>query len=190
MRGLLTALHRLATPTPSLFLMGGLAEDALLHHTLTRPHDDVDGLIVRDELAARLRQLRSLGAADFETQLEEPPGHVLALSAHLDETTLDLWVCEPEPDGGYFLDVPGQPSPSLFRITLPADTFQHPITTLDGVTVQTVSPLALYHLRAASALTRHVGEKRAADEAMQERLRQAFLIGVDEQRLALKVVGV
>jgi hypothetical protein len=58
---------------------------------------------------------------------------------------------------------------------------------IEDIVIQTISPLALYHLRAISAMTRHRGEKRAKDLAMQEQLRQTFLADQDERKLTPKL---
>ncbi len=84
---------------------------------------------------------------------------------------------------------PAQAPPGRFRLLLPADTFAHPAASLDGVPVQTVSPLALYQLRATSALTRSVGEKREWDQAMQARLKQAFFASSPDWELRPEIVG-
>ena len=101
---------------------------------------------------------------------------------------IELWVCTPEPSGGYSFDVEGQPEPTRWRIFLPEDTFRYPATTIEGMAIQTISPLALYHLRAISAMTRSRGEKRTKDLAMQARLLQAFLADKDEQTLTPRFV--
>ncbi|HEX6387571.1 MAG TPA: hypothetical protein VF177_23125 [Anaerolineae bacterium] len=101
---------------------------------------------------------------------------------------IEIWVSTGEPDGGYSFDVEGQSPSSRYRIFLPEDTFQYPATTIEGIALQTVSPLTLYQLRAISAMTRHTGEKRAQDLAMQEQLRQTFLADQDERKLTPRVV--
>ena len=72
---------------------------------------------------------------------------------------------------------------------MPEDTFTYPATVLDGLPVQTVSPLALALMRASSAQTRHMGDagKRARDLAMLARLRAAFLAAYDEAHFQPRV---
>jgi hypothetical protein len=185
----LLLLKQIAALFPPLFIMGGFAEDALLYHRITRQHNDLDVLIVRSQLNQCLQQLKSLGLAEFEVSLEESPGRPAVLSARADSLHLEIGVSDPAPGGGYhFVVEDGQHPSSRFRISLPEDTFQYPATTIGGVTIQTVSPLALYQLRAISALTRSVGEMRANDLAMQEKLRKTFLAGQDERQLKPKLV--
>ncbi len=176
-------LKNMAVLSPSWFVMGGWAEDALLHHRLTQPHADLDLLVERGQFDMRLEQLGTLGLLEPRASLEPRPGRPLDLEAQPGNVPLEIWLCDPASGGGYFLDLPGHPPPSLFRVVLPDDTFQYPGTTIEGIAIQTVSPLALYQLRAVSALTRSVGEKQARDLAMQEQLRQAFLAEMDERRL-------
>jgi hypothetical protein len=83
---------------------------------------------------------------------------------------------------GYAIVLPGDASTegsTFFRLRLPADTFQFPNTTLEGVFVQTISPLALSLFRATSAQTRGDPQKRSEDLKMLERLAQEFLPGRD-----------
>ncbi len=164
----------MAALSPPLFVMGGFAEDALLYHRITRQHGDLDVLIVRSQLNQRLQQLKSLGLAEFEVSLEESPGRPLVVGARVGDLHIEIGVSDPEPSGDYIFDVDGQPPPSRFRVFLPEDAFQWPATAIEGVAIQTVSPLALYRLRAASAMTRSYGEARLNDLAMQEQLRKTF----------------
>ena len=180
-------LRRLATLSPPLFVMGGFAEDALLFHRITGQHADLDVLVIRHQLDRHWQQLAALGLADSATPLLEEPGQPLRLRASMDTPQIEIWVNTPEPGGGYSFDVNDRSLSSRYRIFLPEDTFQYPATTIEGIAIQTVSPLALYQLRAISAMTRHVGEKRAQDLAMQEQLRQAFLADRDEWKLTPSV---
>jgi len=150
--------------------MGGFAEDALLFHRITGQHADLDVLVIRPQLNQQLQQLTALGLAKLSTSLEEAPSHHLILGARVDSPHIEIWVSTPEPSGGYSFEVDGQPPSSRYRIFLPEDTFHYPATMIEGIAIQTVSPLALYQLRVISAMTRHVGEKRAQDLAMQEQL--------------------
>ena len=184
----LVLLKHMATLSPPLFVMGGFAEDALLYHRITRQHGDLDVLIVRSQLNQCLQQLKPLGFAEFEGYLEESPGRPLILGARADNLHLEIGVSNPEPSGGYIFEVPGQPPPSRFRVFLPEDTFQYPATTIEGVAIQTISPLALYQMRAASAMTRSFGEMRASDLTMQEQLRKTFFASQDERQLIPKIV--
>ncbi len=180
-------LKCLATLSPPLFIMGGFAEDALLFHRITGQHADLDVLATRPQLHRQLPQLIVLGLAEPTTSLDEVSKHPLILSARENSPHIEIWVSTPEPSRGYSFEVDGQSPSNRFRIYLPEDTFHYPATMIEDIAIQTVSPLALYHLRAISAMTRHVGEKRAQDLAMQEQLRQTFLEDQDEQKLTPKL---
>jgi hypothetical protein len=181
-------IRDLAAVTPPLFVMGGFAEDALLFHRIMGQHADLDVLVIRHQLNPCLQQLEALGLVGSAADLSETPGVPLVLGAGKDMPKIELWVCTPEPGGGYSFDVEGQPEPTRWRIFLPEDTFRYPATTLEGMAIQTISPLALYQLRAISAMTRSRGDKRTKDLAMQARLLQAFLADNDEQTLTPRFV--
>ena len=181
-------LQRLATISPSLFIMGGFAEDALLFHRITGQHADLDVLAIRPRLHRQLQQLTALGLVGSTTSRNEESKHPLILRASGNSRHIEIWVSTPEPSGGYSFEVNGQSPSKRFRVYLPKDTFHYPATLIEGVVIQTVSPLALYHLRAISAMTRHGGEKRAKDLAMQEQLRQTFLTDQDERQLTPRLM--
>src|SRR5262249_20716531 len=141
-------LQRLATLSPSLFIMGGFAEDALLFHRVTGQHGDLDILVVRHLLPQQAQQLTALGLAESGTSCDDGPRHTVVLGAGMDAPHIEIWVSTPEPSGGYSFDVDGPSPASRYRIFLPEDTFHYPATTIEGIAIQTVSPLALYHLRA------------------------------------------
>ena len=187
-KGYQALLERLAALSPPLFIMGGFAEDALLFHRITGQHADLDVLVIRHQLHQYLQQIAALGLVESATSLTEEPGRPLLLrTTIMDTLQIEIWVSTPELSG-YSFDVSGQSPSSRYRICLPEDTFQYPATAIEGIAIQTVSPLALYQLRAVSAMTRHVGEKRAQDLAMQARLRQTFLADQDEWKLTPQVI--
>jgi hypothetical protein len=180
-------LKCLATLSPPIFIMGGFAEDALLFHRITGQRADLDVLVIRPQLNQQLQQLTALGLAESTTSLDEVSKHPLILRASVNSPHIEIWVSTPEPSGSYSFEVEGQSPSTRFRLYLPEDTFHYPATLIEGIAIQTVSPLALYHLRAISAMTRHVGEKRAKDLAVQEQLRRTFLADQDEQKLTPKL---
>ncbi len=181
-------LKCLATLSPPLFVMGGFAEDALLFHRITEQHADLDVLVMHQQLHWQLQQLTALGLTESAPSLEETPKHPLILGARADSPHIEIWVSIPESSGGYSFEVDGHPPSSRYRIYLPEDTFHYPATMIEGIAIQTISPLALYHLRTISALTRHVGEKRAKDLTMQGQLRHTFLADQDERKLTPRLI--
>ena len=102
---------------------------------------------------------------------EVVPGSPLVYHAASDGIELEL--------GIYDELVPGRPSfvlpadERLTRVTLPSDSFTHPLGRIDGVSIRTISPLALYQMRAAVMRTGVFGPPRPKDEAAQAQLRTA-----------------
>ena len=174
-------LMRELAPLRHLFLMGGFAEDALLDHKITRDRSDLDLLVEFDLWNMVLTQLHGVGIARFEPLFSGPAGNPLAFGSIDRGFKVEVWLTTRLTDG-YAIVLPGEASikgSSFFRLRLPADTFQFPNTTLEGVFVQTISPLALSLLRATSAQTRGDSQKRAEDLKVLERLARKFLLRRD-----------
>jgi len=144
--------------------MGGFAEDALLHHEITRDRADLDLLVERENWPELQDQLGAVGLGKFEPLLCGPAGKPLGFVSRERVIPVEVWLAIPQADR-YTLLLPGDRS-RFFRLTLPADTFTFPRTTLNGVSLQTVSPLALCLLRATSAQTRGDAKKRSNDLEM------------------------
>jgi hypothetical protein len=149
---------------PPVWIMGGYAEDALFAGSVTRPHDDIDWVYRRSEHALRLAQAQELGFEGFGVWGESAPGEPFYLSADAGELRLELGVLDEE-DGALWLkvyklafDLDGREPPAGYRVEMPADTFDHPPATLDGITVRPISPLALYQLRVGIAGQGSFGE--------------------------------
>ena len=178
--GYLALIDRLTTLRPPVFVFGGYAEDALLAGRTTRPHDDVDVLVRKVDLAEHVERFAEWGFASFEIYFEVVPGSPLVYHAASDGIELEL--------GVYDELVPGRPSfvlpadGQLTRVTLSSDSFAHPLGRIDGVSIRTLSPLALYQMRAAVMRTGVFGPPRPKDEAAQAKLRTSLLarLGADE----------
>ena len=183
MREILDQFERLSPP---VFIMGGFAEAVLLGDDYDRPHKDLDLLTRRDELAALIAQLGALGLGALAVVLAGAEGQSLLLRGQTGELELELYVARPEP-AGYSFEVPAQGPAGRLRLFMPVDTFDYPATRRDGLTIQTVSPLALALMRASSAQTRHVGDKHARDLAMLARLRETFLAGLTPEQLQPRI---
>lgn len=165
---------------PKLWIFGGIAEDALLHGRLSRPHEDVDVLVFRDELDLRLDQAQALGFREFHVRMMPRSGEPLVLGAIEGDLNLEIVVFERDGEGGAYFDVPVEEG--MRRVWLPPGSFDHPRSLIEGVEVRTVSPLALYHIRAGVAET--FGGFRPKDRVAQAKLRKAFFAGVPEDELA------
>ena len=179
-------LEQFARLNPPVFIMGGFAEEALLGDNLDRPHKDLDLLARRDELAALSARVAALGLAPWQVVLAGADGQPLLLHGQPGDLELELYVARPEAVG-YSFEVPAQGPAGRLRLFMPADTFDYPAIVRDGLTIQPVSPLALALMRAASAQTRHVAEKRARDLAMLARLRETFLAGLAPEQLQPRI---
>ena len=70
-------LETLVTFEPRVHVFGGFAEDALLHGTSVRSHDDVDVLVGRGELEAQLGNARAIGFSSHEVRFEPIEGMVV-----------------------------------------------------------------------------------------------------------------
>jgi hypothetical protein len=160
--------------------MGGFAEDALLAHEVTRERGDIDLLVPDERWDESLEALEALGISDFEGQLPGPDGRPFVLVSKSSGIDIELWRAN-RTEEGYALVLPG--AAGFFSLRLPADTFSHPPSPLQGISVQTVSPLALCLLRATSARTRGDATKRQADLEMEAKLSEAFLAGMKAEDL-------
>ena len=179
--GYLALIDRLATVRPPVYVFGGFAEDALLAGRTTRPHGDVDVLVGRGDLDEHLQRFADWGFPSFENYFEVVPGSPLVYHSALDGIELEL--------GIYDELVPGRPSfvvpkaEGLTRVTLPSDSFTHPLGRINGISIRTISPLALYQMRAAFMRSGAFGPPRRKDEAAQAQLRTRLLAGIGPDEL-------
>jgi hypothetical protein len=185
--GYLEIIEAMAGLDPPLFVFGGIAEDALLDHELSRPHSDIDVMVLRGELGQRLRQCEALGFDGFEVYYEPVPGSPLVLGGHRGSLNLELGILDKDRHGHYFTvaDRAGE----RYNIYLPEDSFAYPVTRIGDTPIQTLSPLALYQIRAGLDITRTFGGLRPKDIAAQRRLRAAFLADRAEEALRPRIEG-
>lgn len=190
----LELLAKLQTfPSPP-FLMGGVAEDALFEGGFTRPHGDLDLLVERSQLGEVLTQLRSLGYDSWETKGENAAGEPFYLASVGAPVLIEIGVADRDERGDLFFEVArvhfkletGDP-PVGYRVYLPADTFDHPPTPLEGIQVRCVSPLANYQLRVGIASRGTFGALRESDKVADERLRAKFFPTADALALRPRV---
>ena len=184
----LPLVEQLASLEPRLFVFGGIAEDAVLDGTITRPHGDVDVLVARAALERHLAQLDALGFTDFDVLFESPPGLPLVLGATNRGLNLELGVFDELEPGSASFVLPAQAG--AVRITLPPDTLTFPVTSIDGLPIRTISPLALYQLRQAFIHTGAFGPARDKDRAAQARLREELLGNAPEADLSPRIESV
>src|SRR5262245_10446013 len=171
--GYLPLLGALMTFEPPVHVFGGFAEDALLHGASVRPHDDVDVLVGRDELETQLGNARAIGFASQEVRFEPIEGKPMVIGTTDGDLDLEISVYDRPPEGTVCFHLPA-PGGRLFRIELADGVFDHPVSALDGVAVRTVSPLALFQIRAGITMAGGFGEPRPKDITSQEALRERF----------------
>ena len=179
---LLRALFLLKPPA---LVFGGFAQDALIAGTSRREHGDVDVIVWRDELEARLADFAPLGFESFETHFELQPGRPLVIGA-TSRTGLSLEPTVLDREGGApFGDLPA--ADGIVRVWLTRDIDTHPAVSLDGVTFKCVSPLAQYQLRAALEITGAFGDMRDRDREGQTELRMRYFSDATDDELAPRV---
>ncbi len=165
--------------SPTVYLFGGFAEDALLYGTLARPHTDIDLLVFIEELEPAFKNAAQLGFRTFETRWQVTPRGPLATGCISGGVNLEFCVMERSVDGRAFFDTPA-PNGGLRRNWLPQDTFTFPPQKLDTVEVRVVSPMMLYQTR---VILGEIFGMRPKDQAIQQELRQQLLTTVSEAAL-------
>jgi hypothetical protein len=173
MDGYSSLLETLMTFEPPMHVFGGFAEDALLHGTSVRTHDDVDVLVGREELEAQLRNARGIGFASQEVRFEPIDGMPMVIGTSDGTLYLEISVYDRTTEGVVFFHIPDQGG-RLFRVDLSDGVFDHPLSDLDDIALRTVSPLALYQIRAGITMAGGFGPPRPKDVTSQEALRTRF----------------
>jgi hypothetical protein len=175
-------LRELAALEPPLFVFGSVAETALLDGELSDSYGDVDVVIPRTELEWRLQQLALLGFDAFSVYYEPRPGLPLVYGSTRGDLALELSLVDYDYGGNPFFVV--LTDEGAVAISVPADVFRWPPTVIDGVSVHTLSPLALVHLRAGASATRAFGPERPGkDDVAQARMIETFFRDTDPRRL-------
>lgn len=183
MKDHLDVIRALAEWSPPVHLFGGFAEDAVLHGRVTRRHEDVDVVVLRDDLPARIGQAKRMGFTRFRVRFEPVPGRPLVVGSLLGPLNLEFGVFDRAPDGRVYFDTPTPAG--LTRVWLPPDALEGGERTLEGVPVRTLTPLALYQMRVGVSET--FGGLRPKDRVSQAALRARFFADVPEGRLAPRI---
>ena len=95
----LELIGRLATFDPPVHVIGGFAEDAVLHGAVTRPHDDVDVMVDRLMLDRFLAAAAELGFDRFATLFEPVEGTTLVMAASNEDVDLEITLYDRSPEG-------------------------------------------------------------------------------------------
>ena len=173
---------------PPVHLFGGVAEDAFLHGSWVRPHDDIDVLVFRDDLPRHLENAAAIGFQRFETRFQPLPELPVVVGAIHRRSNLEISVYDRTPDGTpyfYMVDADDQ----VVRVLMTTDMFDFPASTIDGVEVRTISPLAQYQIRAGIAAAGGFGPLRPKDVAAQQALYDRFFSDVALETLAPTIVA-
>ena len=182
MADFLELLRQFAAFEPPLFVFGSVAEVALLDGAVSESYGDVDVLIPRAELAWRLRQLAVLGLDAFTVYYEPRPGLPLVYGCASGDLALELSLVDYDPAGNPFFVV--RTDDGAVAVSAPADLFDWPPTVIDGVSIHTISPLALVQLRAGAFATSAFGPERPGkDDVQQARMIEKFFPDADPERL-------
>ena len=182
-------LETLMTFKPPVHVFGGFAEDALLHGTSVRPHDDVDVLVGRGELEAQLGNARAIGFSSHEVRFEPIEGMPMVIGTTDGNLDLEISVYDRTTEGIVFFHIPDQDG-RLFRVDLSDGVFDYPVSDLDGIAVRTVSPLALYQIRAGITMAGGFGPPRPKDVTSQEALRARFFPDASPESLQPRMTEV
>lgn len=183
----LPLLKKISQENPAIFIFGGFAEEALLFGKTTRHHEDVDILVLRKDLENYVKKFQSWGFQDYEIFLEDPSGQPTVLHSEQDGQAVELCIFDQDQEGNVYFDIFGETDSDKWRIYLPAGTFDHQKTSVDGVEIQTVSPLAQYQIRAALGQTGSFGGYRAKDIKSQKALKEKYFADKTEEELKPRI---
>jgi hypothetical protein len=125
-------LEALMTFEPALHVFGGFAEDALLHGTSVRTHDDVDVLVGREELEVQLGNARAIGFSSHEVRFEPIEGMPMVIGTTDGNLDLEISVYDRTPEGIVCFQIPDREG-RLFRVDLSEGAFDYPVSDLDGI---------------------------------------------------------
>lgn len=180
----LATMREVLSWDPSLRIMGGFAEDALLHGRATRPHEDIDFVVMREHLDAFLDRAEAIGFGHpWHLRIAIHRARPLVVGSVVDGVNLEIVVFDRDEEGRVYWEKP-TPDGSA-ALYLPEDAFDAPPATIKGVEMRPLSPLALYQLRAGVADL--FGGFRPKDLPAQDALRARYFPGVPEVRLAPRI---
>lgn len=166
---------------PPLFVFGSIAEAVLLDGALACSPGDLDVLVPRAQLARRLEQLDGIGFAEFNVYYEPRPGLPMVLGAAREDVAVEVSVVDVDAGGAPYFAL--RIDEGVASVSMPVDLFAWPPTIVAGVAIHTVSPLALFQIRASLMTTQAFGGPRDRDESRQRRLRTRFFPDAAEATL-------
>lgn len=143
-------------------------------------------MVNRNALSRHLAGFEAIGYPSLQAYFEVVSGQPLVLGAERDGMPLEIGIYDEMESGVASFVLPTEEG--LRRFILPDEHAQLHVTEIDGTSVRTVSPLALYQLREAFILTGVFGSPRDKDVAMQARLKDNLLSDAPEDELRLRTV--
>lgn len=158
---------------PSVYLFGGVAEDAMLHGSWVRPHDDIDVLVERVDLPRQLENAHTLGFGSFEARFQPLPATPVVVGSIERGLNLEISVVDRSPDGNPFFYMVDERD-DVVRVELTDGIFGYALCMLDGIEVRTISPLAQFQIRAGIAMAGGFGPLRPKDVTAQRALQERF----------------
>ena len=174
-------LREVAEIEPPLFTFGSVAEAVLLDGALASSPGDLDVLVPRAQLDRRLKQLGGLGFAEFSVYYEPRPGLPMVLGAARDDVAVEVSVVDVDAEGAPYFAL--RTDPGVVSVSVPADLFAWPPTIVADVVIHTISPLALFQIRAGCMTTQAFGVPRDRDASRQQRLKARFFPDAAEATL-------
>ena len=169
---------------PPAWIMGGFAEDAVLQGKATRPHEDIDLVVLREDLETRFDQAEALGFGHpWHLRIAIERSRPLVVGSVVDGVNLEIIVFDRDEDGGVYWEKPTPEGSS--RLYLPDDAFTWPTSRIEGLEVRTVSPRALYQIR--EGVVDLFGGMRDKDVASQRRLKDRFFRNEAQRALAPRI---
>lgn len=131
---------------PKAYIFGGFAEDALLYGRESRPHEDIDLFVLREDLDLRVEQARQLGFEEWHIRIQAVAQRPLVIGSVRDGLNLEIIVFDRAPNGRIYWELPT--AEGLSRLYMPDELFAAEPSSVEGVEVRTFTPLALYQIRA------------------------------------------
>lgn len=114
--------------------------------------------------------------------MDDPAAQPLVLRTEHNGLAIELCVFDRDDGGNVYFDITGEDGTD-YRIRLPDDTLTHPRSQIDDISIQTISPLAQYQIRAGVTQIGALGGPRQADVESQQALRQRYFAGIDGREL-------
>jgi hypothetical protein len=180
--------------TPQPFIMGGFAEDAVLYHRSTRPHEDIDWFITRDQLEAYDKVAKQLGFPKMGIYGKTSSGKPFYIAWTKDESFwIECLIADRDEKGNLYcelaelnFDTTGLPPFKPFRLFLPHDILSYSPVQFENFELKTISPLGLYQIRTGLNKYKTFGEYRDKDKKAAKGLKEVFFQHLNDKDLIPK----